>query len=62
MISSKRHMLSVAAVELAVDERVSIGGETLYYGDTGTFSASDDEGKLKGIWTGRVTVNVKFWE
>ena len=49
-------------VQIPVDQRVSVGGETLYYGETGKFSASDDEGKLEGIWTGRVTVNVKFWE
>lgn len=46
-------------VEFAVDDRVSLGAETLYYGDTGKFSANDDEGKIEGIWTGRATLNIK---
>ncbi len=47
-------------LEFALDERVSVGAETLYYGETGTFSADDDEGQIDGIWTGRVTVNVRM--
>ena len=46
-------------LEIAMDDRVSIGGEVLYYGDTGTFSADDDFGRIEGIFTGRVTLNVK---
>nr|WP_306265363.1 hypothetical protein [Pararhizobium sp. IMCC3301] len=49
-----------AGVEVALDERLSIGAEGLYYGETGKFSASDDKGKIDGVWTGKILFNVKF--
>ena len=49
-----------AGAELALDDRVSLGAEALYYGETGTFSAGDDSGKIDGIWVGRVRLSVKI--
>ena len=44
--------------EFALDNRLSVGGEVLYFGETGEFEGHEDNGKVEGIWAGRVFLNV----